>query len=151
MAELRFRPYDRRDRDRCVAIFDANSPEYFSPVERDDYLRFLDGGIDDYRVCVEGERIVGAFGLTMTGASESELNWILIDPVTHGRGIGSKVLRDVVERCRESGTASLEIAASHKSAPFFERFGARAVRTTEHGWGPDMHRVDMRLDIAAAR
>ncbi|MEO1202288.1 MAG: GNAT family N-acetyltransferase [Pseudomonadota bacterium] len=151
MAEVLFRPYDRQDRDRCVAIFDANSPEYFSPVERDDYLEFLDGSIDDYRVCEEGERVVGAFGLAATSASVSELNWILIDPETQGRGIGARMLERAIEECLRSGAATLRIAASHKSAPFFERFGARAVRTTEHGWGPDMHRVDMRLDIAAAR
>ena len=39
----------------------------------------------------------------------------------------------------------VSIAASHKSAPFFARFGARIVETTPDGWGPGMHRVDMEL------
>ncbi len=147
MTDLAFRPYEPRDQRRCVAMFDANTPEFFSPNERVDYLAYLDGGAAGYRVCEEKGRVVGAFGLSQAAAQTRELNWILIDPGTQGQGIGSRMLERVVEDCRGSDTTILRIAASHRSAPFFERFGATVVRTTENGWGPGMHRVDMRLDI----
>jgi hypothetical protein len=44
---------------------------------------------------------------------------------------------------------SIRIAASHRSAPFFARFGAETVRETPDGWGPGMHRIDMELTVHA--
>ncbi len=54
-------------------------------------------------------------------------------------------MRRVLAAVRTKGAAVLHMAASHRSAPFFARFGARETATTPHGWGPDMHRVDMEL------
>ncbi len=51
----------------------------------------------------------------------------------------------VLEIVRTCGEGPLHIAASHKSAPFFARFGAQETATTPNGWGRDMHRVDMEL------
>ncbi|WP_242112849.1 hypothetical protein [Luteimonas aquatica] len=44
-----------------------------------------------------------------------------------------------------SGRPTLHISASHKSAPFFARFGALETARVPDGWGPGMHRVEMRL------
>jgi len=37
------------------------------------------------------------------------------------------------------------MADSHKAAPFFAKFGARATATMQHGWGSSLQRVDMEL------
>ncbi|CCQ10838.1 hypothetical protein PALB_17120 [Pseudoalteromonas luteoviolacea B = ATCC 29581] len=39
----------------------------------------------------------------------------------------------------------IDIAASHLSAPFFEKFGEKTIKEITDGWGLDMHRVDMEL------
>ena len=84
------------------------------------------------------------------------LNWILLVPAVQGVGVGSAIMRRVMTAARsrfeETGTAGpagpvVDIAASHRSAPFFARFGAVEVRRTPDGWGPGMHRVDMLLPI----
>ncbi len=62
-----------------------------------------------------------------------------------GRGLGSAIMAHVLEKARRSGMRILRIAASHKSAPFFARFGAETVAETPNGWGPGMHRIDMEL------
>lgn len=41
----------------------------------------------------------------------------------------------------------IDIAASHLSAPFFATFGAKKVAEIKHGWGLDMHRIDMELPL----
>jgi hypothetical protein len=51
-----------------------------------------------------------------------------------------------LEVCRDRGMGPLHISASQKSAPFFARFGARAVETVPHGWGPLLDRIEMELD-----
>lgn len=129
-------------------IFDANCPEYFAPNEREEYERFLEEVHDDYEVCEADGRVCGAFGLFDDGQSVKALNWILLDPETQGIGVGSKIMERVENLGRASATKIVRIAASHKSAPFFARFGANTTSLTKDGWGPGMDRVDMELKLS---
>jgi len=42
---------------------------------------------------------------------------------------------------------TIHIAASHLSAPFFEKFGAKVVNRIDNGWGVGMHREDMVMEL----
>ncbi|GAB2544981.1 hypothetical protein GCM10027065_15680 [Rhodanobacter koreensis] len=140
-----FRPYSHTDKQACLGIFDANCPEFFAPNERADYESFLDADPANYELCVANAHVVGAFGLSGHGSHDRRLNWILLSPSSHGVGIGSAIMERVASLAQDAGLDLIAIAASHKSAPFFARFGAVAMRTTENGWGPGMHRIDMEL------
>ncbi|MGE0556147.1 MAG: GNAT family N-acetyltransferase [Gemmatimonadales bacterium] len=71
----------------------------------------------------------------------------MLDPAFRGRGLGSVIMRGVLEAARQAGVGAIEIAASHTSAPFVDRVGVAAGRVTEHGWGRDLHRVDMEIAL----
>lgn len=144
-----FRAFRQSDEDHCLRLFDANCPEYFAPRERDEYAAFLSTAPPQYRVCVEGARLIGAFGLLPEGPGEGRLNWILIDTASQGTGLGSAMMAEVDRTARTGLMHTVHIAASHRSAPFFKRFGASPERETRDGWGPGMHRIDMRWKIAA--
>ena len=90
---------------------------------------------------------MGAFGVFDRDTDAKDLNWILLDPKSQGQGIGSTIMTHVSRSASVSGARVVHIAASHKSAPFFAKFGARKVLVTDDGWGPDMHRVDMELSL----
>jgi hypothetical protein len=51
------RSYDVRDQRDCLALFDGNCPEYFDPVERTDYMEFLDERPAGYAVCLQGQGV----------------------------------------------------------------------------------------------
>lgn len=140
-----FRPYTHADRQACLELFDENCPEFFAPNERDDYANFLDAEPEGYEACIVGDRIAGAFGLIAGNARRMHLNWILLDPKFQGLGIGSAIMGRITTLAMAAGTHVVDIAASHKSASFFAKFGAAATATTRDGWGPGMHRVDMEL------
>lgn len=142
-----FRPYSLFDRDACLRLFDANGPEFFAPNERQDYLRFLSTDPVGYELCLVGSEVVGAFGLIGDDPTRRSLNWILLRPQVQGQGLGAAIMRRVVASARASNLNIVTIAASHKSAPFFVRFGAIEGAYTANGWGPGMHRVDMELKI----
>jgi GNAT superfamily N-acetyltransferase len=145
---LFIRPYVTSDREACLALFDANCPGYFAPNERANYETFLNDSPPAYSVCLEGDAIIGAFGvLPGSDAGKYHLNWILLAPHAQGRGMGSAIMKHAVASARRSGARRLAIAASHRSAPFFARFGAQRLAYTPDGWGPGMHRVDMELDL----
>ena len=73
-----FRPYTSADREACLAIFDANSPTFFAPNERADYVSFLGAVPDGYEVCEVVGRVVAAFGLVDDDVKGVNLNWIMI-------------------------------------------------------------------------
>ena len=144
---ISFRPYSTDDRKACLGIFDANCPAFFAPNERNDFEKFLDANPDGYEVCVVNEQVAGAFGLFGNHERRKSLNWILIDPELQGMGIGSAIIERIVGLGRDLELRLLNIAASHKSAPFFAKFGAVTVSVVENGWGPSMNRVDMELHL----
>lgn len=147
MVDIQFRQYGRADLQACIDIFDSNCPDFFAPNERQEYTEFLDEVPENYEVCEVDGQVLGAFGLLDGGKNEKTLNWIMLDPRTQGVGIGMKIMERVIHLGRESEAKIVRIAASHKSAPFFARFGATTTASTRNGWGPGMHRVDMELPL----
>ena len=147
MTDITFSPYCNADHDACMRVFDANCPEFFAPNERQEFLDFLDGKPEGYEVCNVDGSVCGAFGLSADGEDVKTLNWILIDPQTQGLGVGSDIMKRVIRSGRQSQTRIVKIAASHKSAAFFARFGATVISSTKDGWGPGMDRVDMELAL----
>ena len=145
--EVSFRAYTSADQGTCLAIFDANCPLFFAPNERIDYRDFLDALPEGYEVCQIGERIVAAFGLIREDESGYRLNWIMLHPDTQGKGVGSVILERVITQGRKYRSRSINIAASNKSAPFFAKFGAVAIKHTEDGWGKGLDRIDMELPL----
>ena len=144
---VEFRPYHAADRAACLSIFDANCPAFFAPNERDDYLEFLDQCGGGYELCIADQEPAGAFGVFAEGPANARLNWIMIHPNAQGSGIGSQMMARARQLADSMQAGCLEIAASHRSAPFFERFGARQLSFTPDGWGAGMHRVDMQLKV----
>ncbi|MCV6620907.1 MAG: GNAT family N-acetyltransferase [Cellvibrionaceae bacterium] len=154
--DLLYRPYVSASLDDCLKLFDANCPEYFAPNEREDYKNFLEASPDAYELCCVSDKLIAAFGVFAEERAISDdscatraasLNWILIDPDMQGSGIGTELMSRALYRARLLGAQALKIAASHKSAPFFQKFGAEVVRETHDGWGPGMHRIDMVIEL----
>ena len=143
--EHSFRPYSSADKKACLTIFDENCPPFFAPKERGDYEEFLDASPVGYEVCEIDGRIVAAFGLIRDDRKAARLNWIMLDPNSKGMGLGSRIMKRVISHGRASHSPLIEIAASHKSAPFFARFGATVTTHTADGWGRGMDRIDMEL------
>ncbi|WP_180127724.1 GNAT family N-acetyltransferase [Rhodoferax sp. BLA1] len=145
--QVHFRPYSRTERETCLGLFDANCPEFFAPGERADYASFLDTSSACYELCLVQGQVVGAFGLTGHERLRRSLSWILLHPSSQDMGIGTAVMARVIRLAISLGLELVAIAASHKSAPFFTKFGAVIHGFISDGWGPGMHRVDMGLAI----
>ena len=151
MTPIAFTPYEADDRGACLAMFDANCPDFFAPNERADYALFLEamaaGGYHVGRV--EG-RALCAFGVTAQADGSAGLNWIRTAPEARGAGHGRAMMAAAETMALDLGARLVHIAASQHSAPFFARFGAVEISRTEDGWGPAMHRIDMEWPIGSA-
>jgi GNAT superfamily N-acetyltransferase len=149
MSGLVFVPFAEEHRGACVALFDQNCPDYFAPNERADYMAFLKAAPAGYRVGLVHGRVVAAFGVVDTDtAHRRRLSWILVAPSAQNAGVGAAMMAEATRAARHEGARIIDIAASHKSAAFFARFGATEIRHTPDGWGPGMHRIDMELAVS---
>ncbi|TPH13579.1 GNAT family N-acetyltransferase [Litorilituus lipolyticus] len=145
--KLIFKAYLPSYKDDCLALFDDNCPEFFAPNERNDYAAFLDSNPVGYEVCLVGDTVIGAFGLIGDVEEYKHINWILISSKSQGLGIGSRFIDRAIQAAKKDELQHIKIAASHLSAPFFAKYGARVIREIPHGWGANMHRIDMELHL----
>ncbi len=145
---MEFIGYNAAHFNECVTLFEQNCPSYFAENEREDYIRFLQTEPEPsgYFVGVIENQLVSAFGVSNTPETKrARLSWILVSPSKKGLGIGNKMMTRAQIIAQEKGATVLDIAASHLSAPFFKAFGAQERQNIPHGWGIDMHRVDMEI------
>ncbi|MGR5445056.1 GNAT family N-acetyltransferase [Vibrio jasicida] len=140
---ISFRSFLPSEKEDCLCIFDENCPEYFATNEREDYADFLDSDPQGYEVCFLNGELVGAYGLSGKIQAFHSLNWILISPKAQGMKIG----HEFMSRAKRLNIPQIKIAASHLSAPFFAKYVAVELSHIPDGWGKDMHRIDMELNL----
>ena len=143
---MKFRPYSPTDRDACIQLIEENTPAFFAPQERADYVAFLDGVPEHYWVLPQEQEIIAAFGLKVENA-RGRIQWIMTSDKTRGTGIGQRMMQLAIQIAKEAAIVHIDIAASQLSAPFFARYGAKETTITPDGWGPGLDRVDMVLTL----
>jgi GNAT superfamily N-acetyltransferase len=123
---VRVRSFRPSDRDACLALFDANAPQYFGHNERQEFAAFLDGLPPTFLVA---ERDLS--GLLACGGieiypdrGEAEFRWVMVAPSAQKRGLGRVLMllgaRHLVER---TAIRSILAYTTPQSAAFFGRLG----------------------------
>lgn len=144
---LSFRAYTNKDYKDCLSLFDENCSEFFAPNEKTDFEEFLAETTQGYEVCLLNGQIAGAFGTFAQGSAVAKIDWILLARQAQGSGIGSVIMDRIITQAKALNCQQLSIATSHKAYRFFENKGAKIVSRKEHGWGPNMHKIDRVLDL----
>ena len=76
---------------------------------------------------LKDEKAVGFYAIAVEDKRVSlEHLWIL--PEYMGKGIGAKLFRHALSRCKEVGAHTLEIESDPNARGFYERMGAKKVR-----------------------
>lgn len=80
-----------------------------------------------YGVCAcEGRRLVGMGLVISDGALHALIVDVIVEPERRGRGIGTEIVRRLVDRCREAGILQVELFAARGKRAFYERLGFSA-------------------------
>lgn len=150
-AGVRIRDYAPADLERCLRIFDSNVPAFFTPAERADFEAFLRALPGPYLV-LEGEdgEIAGCGGYAVVPEEgRADLCWGMIRQDLHGTGLGRVLTEARLARARsDPAVRVVALDTSQHTRGFYERFGFRTVSVTPNGYGPGLHRCDMRLVLA---
>lgn len=71
---------------------------------------------------VDGE-LIGMGRAISDGVSDAYIQDVTVDQTWRGRGIGSRIVRRIVERLQNDGLGWVGLIAESGSSPFYEQFG----------------------------
>ena len=110
-------------------------------TEMSEFLKRFDETHDGFWLaCLDGE-IVGSIAIDGIGI-ESEgmhLRWFIVDPVHHGKGIGSRLLETAIDFCRQKSAKRIylwTVSGLDASRHLYEKYGFTLCHEDEGStWG----------------
>lgn len=142
-----FRKYKARDKDACLSLFNENCPEFFAPNEKADYDEFLDQNYPGYYMVYADDILAGVFGIMDLGEDKFCISWIMLSRAAQGKGAGTAMMKKALADAKKQKAKIITISTSHLAYKFFEKFGAEIIEEIEHGWGPNMHKINMIIKL----
>lgn len=140
------RRYTPRDRERALAIFRLNVPDFFDPREAADLETYLDRYHGTYLVVEEKREIIGAGGYHFPDASTGRLSWIFFDPRFRGKGRGGRLVgRCLAEIRKNKDVTRIVVETSQLAFRFFQTFGLAVEKRQEDYWGKGLDLVVMSM------
>ena len=144
---ITIRDYTPGDRSVCLAVFDSNTPQFFTFGERNEFTAFLDELPGPYFVAEADGSVVGCGGFAQ-GADHGVcvLCWGMVHRDYHRQGIGKSLLTYRLNEIR-SGPAvrRVTINTSQHTRAFFEKFGFTVERVVRDGYAAGLDRCEMDL------
>jgi ribosomal protein S18 acetylase RimI-like enzyme len=118
MADVSIEPFAEAHLDGLIALLAAEGwTEYTEDAERT-YRALSARGVTALVVLADG-RVVGAIQVQSDGVIQAHLSMLLIDRDWRGRGLGSRLLREGLDR---AGGLRLDIRT--RTEDYYERLGA---------------------------
>jgi N-acetylglutamate synthase-like GNAT family acetyltransferase len=141
-APLAIRPFVRADQAACLAIFDGNTPRYFAPSERPEFVRFV--------ATAQDGSVIGCGGYSVdSNTGFANLTWGMVQRSWQGRGIGEMLLLARIAAIEASPTvAVIRATTSQHVRGFFERHGFKLVRIDPDGLAQGLDRVEMERPLS---
>lgn len=149
MSDFITRSYQVKDELACLAIFDTNTPPFFSLQERNDFQRYLrrQALIAPYLVIEHEGSVIACGGLEVQlHANSAGLVWGMVRRDYHGKGIGRFLTSERLKETRQiTNVHQVLIDTSQHTKGFYEKLGFRTVSITADGYESGLDRYDMVL------
>ena len=65
-----------------------------------------------------------------------ELDGLFVEPAWWGRGVGTALLRDALDRARAEGAIAMDVTANPEAVEFYAQFGFVCLHETQTRFGP---------------
>lgn len=142
------REYSSCDKPQIIEILRKNTPEYFDASEENDFEYYLDNKVEDYFVYIKNSEIVGAGGINyFPNQKIAYISWDMIDPNTHGNGIGKKLTQYRLNHLKEKENVDLIFVRTTQLVyKFYEKMGFQLDKIEKDFWakGFDLYQMSMK-------
>jgi N-acetylglutamate synthase-like GNAT family acetyltransferase len=137
------RPYQKHDREACLALLDANTPRHFAPDERADFAAYLDAQPEHFQVVEEGADLIACGGIeTFPPRGEAEFRWLMVSPAAQGRSLGRQLMQQSARHLLErTAIRRILVYTTPGSAGFFRKLGyaSETLRREPDYWTRGLH------------
>lgn len=148
MIPIRIRPAQGSDRGRMLDLA-RTLDEWFN----DEGLVRMERDLDQHGgfVAVDGDRLVGFITWRRIDSANADLSWLAVAREQHRKGVGTMLLRALMDRLRSDGVGRLEVSTVADSldyAPysqtraFYRARGFVDFRVDRGFYGPENDRYD---------
>jgi len=148
---MRLRRYTLADRAICLELFKSNLPELFGPEELGIFTAYIDAPTGPYFLLEDDHGVaVACGGFTIEAPDQARLNWGVVGRQWHRVGYAMLLLYARLSRLIRLYPAvqRVDTHISHYIVTFYESAGFAVDRVTEQGYGPDLNRYDVHLDLS---
>jgi RimJ/RimL family protein N-acetyltransferase len=145
---IEFYDYHSVDYEACLAIFDSNTPQFFSAEERQEFEAFLLDLPGPYLLLKHSEKgLIGCGGYAFNQADQSaDLCWGIIHKDFHKQGFGQALLQERLARIQlNPDIKTIHLNTCQLTDGFFENSGFTTQTINKDGFGPGLDRHDMEL------
>ncbi|MDU0072205.1 helix-turn-helix domain-containing GNAT family N-acetyltransferase [Bacillus sp. IG6] len=119
-----------------------------------DYLlETFDADIEKIWIAESAGRFAGCVGLVKHDDRTVQLRWFLVDSAFRGRGIGSSLLRTLMDYCREMKFERIflwTVSSMAEARPLYEKFGFRLTEVKDEAplWGQRLQEERWDIELA---
>ena len=152
MRLLNIRGYRSDDREHCLSIFDSNTPQFFAPQDRSDFASFLNRPDGIFLVGeVDGQGLVACGGWYIDEKKGlAGLTWGMVKKEAQQCGYGQALLNERIQQIRSDGRANvIRLRTTQWVQRFFERSGFISKSAIKDGFGLNLDRIEMELNLSA--
>lgn len=146
---MHIRPYTPSDKNSLLELLRLNTPKYFAPEEKLDFIDYLENHIELYFIIEDDKRILGCGGLNFADNGKAAvLSWDIIHPDSQGKGVGSQLTHHRINIARQlPDVEKIRVRTSQLVYSFYEKFGFALKQTVKDYWAPglDMYFMEMPL------
>ncbi len=93
-------------------------------------------------IAEEGARIVGCIAIVAASPTEAQIRWFLVDPASRGQGLGSRLLREAVDYCKQCRYQSIflwTVDLLKNAARLYQEYSFHRVeRRSGRCWGVEL-------------
>ncbi|WP_041231787.1 GNAT family N-acetyltransferase [Deinococcus peraridilitoris] len=150
--------FEPRDHDVCLALLDSNTPEFFAPQERADYVRFLCTHRGPYFVLERDGEVVACGGVALypddaagvqLDVDSAGLTWGMVRRDLHAQGLGTALLeaRMIWLRTHAPQVKEVRLSTSQFTTKYYARPGFEVTRITHDGFAPGVDAIEMRYVV----
>jgi [ribosomal protein S18]-alanine N-acetyltransferase len=146
---MKIRTYTTTDFVACLSVFDANTPQYFAPSERDWFISYFEKQIEDFYVVEKDDKIVACGGVNYEDNNTTGvLSWGMVLPEYQQQGIGTALTKHRLEvmRCKENLTKA-RVRTAQLTFKFYEKMGFTLTHFEAGYFGGLFDLYDMNMDL----
>ena len=140
------RAYQTSDKDAVLDLLRLNIPQYFSPEEEVDLVRYLENKIVHYFVLEFKNQVIGSGGFNFSDDKTTGIiSWDILHPEFQGRSFGNALLRYRIEQLQQfKDVQKIIVRTSQLAYKFYEKAGFKLLEIVEDYWakGFDLYRME---------